>query len=165
MGLFDRLRGRDADSTPDPAAASADDVTADDSGVEALEEIGIRRLTAQDQATLDRARAGYAAHGIEPADLQSIAVAYDRAVEASDGANASADVVALISTAIGDHLVAAAGHRWVVSTDPFGTDLAVEPPRHGIPIVTRTLVAVRWMGREQGWIPGVVGHLARAGRG
>ena len=42
MGLFDRLRGRDADSTPDHAAASADDVTADDSGVEALEEIGIR---------------------------------------------------------------------------------------------------------------------------
>lgn len=53
MGLFDRLRGRDADSTPDHAAASADDVTADDSGVEALEEIGIRRLTAQDEAALD----------------------------------------------------------------------------------------------------------------
>ena len=165
MGLFDRLRGRDADSTPDHAAASAYDVTADDSGVEALEEIGIRRLTAEDEARLEQARAGYAAHGIEPSDLQSIAAAYDRAVEADDGAIASADVVTLISTAIGDHLVAAAGHRWVVSTDPFGTDLAVEPPRHGIPVVTRTMVAVRWMGRERGWIPGVVGHLARAGRG
>ena len=72
MGLFDRLRGRDADSTPDHAAASADDVTADDSGVEALEEIGIRRLTAQDEAALDRARAGYAAHGIEPSDRRYV---------------------------------------------------------------------------------------------
>jgi hypothetical protein len=26
------------------------------------------------------------------------------------------------------------------------------------------LVATRWMGRERGWIPGVVGHLARVGR-
>ena len=51
--------------------------------------------------------------------------------------------------------MATAGYRWVVSTDPFGTDLAVEPPRRGIPVVTRMLVAVRWMARETGWIPGV----------
>jgi hypothetical protein len=25
-------------------------------------------------------------------------------------------------------------------------------------------VATRWLNREQGWLPGVVGHLARAGR-
>jgi signal transduction histidine kinase len=32
-----------------------------------------------------------------------------------------------------------------VSTDPFGTDLAVEPPRRPVPVVVRTLVAVRWI--------------------
>ena len=162
MGLFDRLRGREADTN---GSADADVPTTDGDGVEPLEEVGIRRLTPEDEATLDVIRAGYAAHGIDPADLESIATAHDRALDAGEGAIESADLVALISTAMGDHLVAAAGHRWVVSTDPFGTDLAVEPPRHGIPVVTRTLVAVRWMGRERGWIPGVTNHLARAGRG
>lgn len=163
MGLFDRLRGRetDAEDASDDPASSGTEVE----GVEPLEEIGIRRLTPEDESTLDEVRARYAEHGIDPADLESIAAAYDRALDAVEGAVESSDLVALVSTAIGDHLVAAAGHRWVVSTDPFGTDLAVEPPRHGIPVVTRTLVAVRWMGRERGWIPGVIGHLARAGRG
>ena len=108
-------------------------------------------------------RAGYAAHGIDPADLDSVAAAYDRALDGHDDEDSSA-VVELLGTAVGDHLVAVGGYRWVVSTDPFGTDLAVEPPRRGMPVVTRMLVAVRWMGRERGWIPGVVGHLARAGR-
>jgi hypothetical protein len=162
MGLFDRLRGRDADTD---GSADADSPATDGDGVEPLEEIGIRPLTSEDEAALDAIRAGYAAHAIDPADLDSIATAYDHAVDAGEGAIEPADLVALISTAIGDHLVAAAGHRWVVSTDPFGTDVAVEPPRHGIPVVTRTLVAVRWMGRERGWIPGVTNHLARAGRG
>ena len=52
----------------------------------------------------------------------------------------------------------------MVSTDPFGTDVAVEPPRRGVPVVVRTLVAVRWMKRERGWVEGVVTHLAGAGR-
>ena len=163
MGLFDRLRGRETDAedaTDDPAAGGSEV-----EGVESLEEIGIRRLTAEDESTLDEVRARYAEHGIAPADLDTIAAAYDRALDAGEGAVESSDVVALVSTAIGDHLVATAGHRWVVSTDPFGTDLAVEPPRPGLPVVPRTMVAVRWMGRERGWIPGVVGHLARAGRG
>lgn len=163
MGLFDRLRGRevDAEATTDDPDTGGSEVE----GVEPLEEIGIRRLTPEDESTLDAVRARYPEHGIDSADLDSIAAAYDRALDAGEGAVESSDLVALVSTAIGDHLVAAAGHRWVVSTDPFGTDLAVEPPRHGIPVVTRTMVAVRWMGRERGWIPGVVGHLARAGRG
>lgn len=167
MGLFDRLRGRDADpgsgddTTPAPDGADGAGVE----GVEPLEEIGIRRLAPEDEAGLDDVRSRYPEHGIDPQDVDSIAAAYDRAVDAGDGAVDPAEVIALIGTAIGDHLVATAGHRWVVSTDPFGTDLAVEPPRHGIPVVTRTMVAVRWMGRERGWVQGVTAHLARAGRG
>ncbi len=166
MGFLDKLRGRD-DSAPqpddDPDAVSGAGDGDDLDGIDAVEEIGIRRLTADEEATLEAARAGYAAHGIDPADLDSIAAAYDRALDGHDDGDSSG-VVEVLGTAVGDHLVAAGGYRWVVSTDPFGTDLAVEPPRRGVPVVTRMLVATRWLGRERGWIPGVVGHLADVGR-
>jgi hypothetical protein len=167
MGFLDKLRGRDDGPTPpedDPDAVSGsgggDEVI---DGIDAVEEIGTRRPTPEEEAALDAVRAGYAAHGIDPADLESVAAAYDRALDRQDDLDSSA-VVELLGTAVGDHLVVVGGYRWVVSTDPFGTDLAVEPPRRGVPVVTRMMVAVRWMGRERGWIPGVVGHLARAGR-
>jgi len=167
MGFLDKLRGRDDGPAPtpddDPDAVSGAGAGHELDGIDAVEEIGIRRLTADEEATLEGARAGYAAHGIDPADLDSIAAAYDRALDAH-GDEDSSGVVELLGTAVGDHLVAAGGYRWVVSTDPFGTDLAVEPPRRGMPVVTRMLVATRWLNREQGWLPGVVGHLARAGR-
>ena len=167
MGFLDKLRGRDdgptgPTTTRMPSAAGGADDGLD--GIDAVEEIGTRRLTAEEEAALEAVRAGYAAHGIDPADLDSVAAAYDRALRRDHGDEDSSTVVELLGTAIGDHLVAVGGYRWVVSTDPFGTDLAVEPPRRGMPVVTRMLVAVRWMGRERGWIPGVVGHLARVGR-
>ncbi len=176
MGFLDRLRGR-GDDDPGPLAEDAEHAGgAGDAGtagsgavegVEPLEEIGVRRLSPEEEAVLEEARAGYAAHGIDPADLSTIAAAYDRALDrvgdSGDG-DGTSDVVAVLGTAIGDHLVAVAGYRWVMSTDPFGTDLAVEPPRRGVPVVTRMLVAVRWMARERGWVTGVTGHLADVGR-
>jgi hypothetical protein len=166
MGFLDKLRGRDDGPTPpddDPDAVSGSGAGDGLDGIDAVEEIGTRRLTPEEESELEAVRAGYAEHGIDPADLDSVAAAYDRALDRHDDEDSSA-VVELLGTAIGDHLVAVGGYGWVVSTDPFGTDLAVEPPRRGVPVVTRMLVAVRWMGRERGWIPGVVGHLARAGR-
>jgi hypothetical protein len=166
MGFLDRLRGRDDEpARPDDDPDAVSGAGADDGlgGIDAVEEVGTRRLTADEEAGLAAVRAGYAEHGIDPADLDSVAAAYDRALDHHDVGDASA-VVELLGTAVGDHLVTVGGYRWVVSTDPFGTDLAVEPPRRGTPVVTRMLVATRWMGRERGWVPGVVGHLARMGR-
>jgi hypothetical protein len=166
MGFLDKLRGRDDGPPPpddDPDAVSGTRPDDDLDGIYAVEEVGTRRLTADEEAGLEAARAGYAAHGIDPADLDSVAAAYDRALE-HHGDDDASSVVEVLGTAVGDHLVAVGGYRWVVSTDPFGTDLAVEPPRRGMPVVTRMLVATRWMARERGWIPGVVGHLARVGR-
>jgi hypothetical protein len=172
MGFLDKLRGRDdgtdrPDDDPDAVSGVGADDELDD--IYAVEEVGIRRLTADEESALEAVRAGYAEHGIDPADLDSVAAAYDHALAQHDDLQGDDDldssaVVALFGTAVGDHLVVVGGYRWVVSTDPFGTDLAVEPPRRGMPVVTRMLVATRWMRREQGWIPGVVGHLARAGR-
>ena len=164
MGFLDRLRGHGgdeaADDVPSAEASSGDDGALGD--LEPVEEIGVRRLTAEEEAGLDAVRARYADHGIDPTDLATVAAAWDRALASPDDAG-SAEVVDVIGTAVGDHLVST-GYRWVVSSDPFGTDLAVEPPRRGMPVVTRMLVATRWLNRERGWLPGVVGHLARAGR-
>lgn len=162
MGLLDRLRGRGDepdDHRPEDDPLPVGDLLED----EPVEEIGIRRLTAEEEAALDAVRARYGDHGIDPADLGTVAAAYDRALAAHTEGD-EVTVVEVIGTAIGDHLVQVANYRWVVSSDPFGTDLAVEPPRKGVPVVTRMLVAVRWMGRETGWVTGVVDHLARAGR-
>jgi hypothetical protein len=166
VGFLDKLRGRgddQGDTGRDEPTAAGPDTDDEVTGIAAVEEIGTRRLTADEEAALEAVRAGYAAHGIDPADLASVAAAYDRALADAADEDASA-VVQLLGTAVGDHLVAAGGYRWVVSTDPFGADLAVEPPRRGVPVVPRMLVAVRWMSREHGWMPGVVGHLARIGR-
>ena len=168
MGFLDKLRGRDdgpdrPDDDPDAVSGTSGGADDDLDGIYAVEEVGTRRLTADEEAALEAVRAGYATHGIDPADLDSVAAAYDSALEHHGDEDASS-VVELLGTAVGDHLVSVGGYRWVVSTDPFGTDLAVEPPRRGMPVVTRMLVATRWMGRERGWIPGVVGHLARVGR-
>lgn len=159
MGLFDRLRGRDDDAPTDVPDDDGPGEGGDD--LEPVEEIGIRPLTAQEQADLDAVRARYPDHGIDPADLTTLEAAWERAL--AEQTEDAASVVDVVGTAIGDHLVLA-GYRWVVSHDPFGTDLAVEPPRKGVPVVTRMLVAVRWMSREQGWLVGVTEHLARAGR-
>jgi hypothetical protein len=159
MGFMDRLRGREG--TPsDDADAESDGALLDD--VEPVEEIGTRPLTTEEEAGLDEVRARYSELGIDPADAATIEAAYDRAVDEHAEGDASW-AVDVIGTAIGDHLVTA-GYRWVVSSDPFGTDLAVEPPRSGVPVVTRMLVAVRWMAREKGWVAGVVAHLAHIGR-
>ncbi|WP_377642746.1 hypothetical protein [Oryzobacter terrae] len=168
MGFLDRLRGRDDEGavpSARPSAPPPDDEHGDAlDDLEPVEEIGTRRLTAEEEAGLESVRARYADHGIDPADLSTIAAAWDRAVAGADADDDSAtEVVDVIGTAVGDHLVTA-GYRWVVSSDPFGTDLAVEPPRKGVPVVTRMLVAVRWMARESGWVTGVVEHLARSGR-
>ncbi len=158
MGLLDRWRRRD-----EPAASGPDPVVDDSLDDEPPEEVATRPLTAEEEARLEAYRLRYEPRGIDPADLASIAAAWDRAVAAGNEAEA-AEVVTVVATAIGDHLVGT-GYRWVMSTDPFGTDIAVEPPRRGVPVVVRTLVALRWMQRETGWIDGVVGHLARIARG
>lgn len=158
MGLFDRLRGRE-DGAPAQEAAAPSEPDLD----EPVEEIGTRTPTAAEQEDLENARGRYSEHGIDPADVASIDAAYERALARAEDHDPG-DAVEVLAVALGDHLVRQAGYRWVISSDPFGTDLAVAPPRRGAPVVTRTLVAVRWMARESGWVTGVAEHLARAGR-
>ncbi|HET7762092.1 MAG TPA: hypothetical protein VFL46_06995 [Phycicoccus sp.] len=161
MGLLDRWRGRENEEATSSGSEPSGG-TAPLEATEPVDTITSRRPTADEESVLDAARAHYAAHAIDPADLASIASAYERALDEAGEEGAAAEAVTVLATAVGDHLVTR-GYRWVVTTDPFGTDLAVEPPRRPVPVVVSTLVAVRWMQRERGWLTGVVEHLARAG--
>ena len=89
-----------------PPAARVTTTSCD--GIYAVEEVGTRRLTADEDAALDAIRGGYAEHGIDPADLDTIAAAYDRALDLHGRPDSSA-VVELLGTAVGDHLVAVGG--------------------------------------------------------
>ncbi len=113
MGFLDKLRGRDDGPTPpddDPDAVSGSGAGDGLDGIDAVEEIGTRRLTPEEEAELEAVRAGYAEHGIDPADLDSVAAAYDRALDRHDDEDSSA-VVELLGTAVGDHLVAVGGYQ------------------------------------------------------
>ena len=79
-----RPRRRPPRPDDDPDAVSGAGGGDELDGIDAVEEVGIRRLTADEEAALEAVRAGYAEHGIDPADLDSIAAAYDRALDAHD---------------------------------------------------------------------------------
>ena len=70
--------------------------------------------------------------------------------------------MAVLGTAIGDHLVAVAGYRWVMARTRSAPTSRSSRRASGVPVVTRMLVAVRWMAREQGWVTGVTEHLPAA---
>jgi hypothetical protein len=71
-------------------------------------------------------------------------------------------VVERFAMGIGEHLHRHTDLRWQLVTDAFGTDLAVADGfKGGFVVVPMNLVAVRWLRREQGWVPGVVGHLVQ----
>ena len=93
-----------------------------------MEEIGVRPLSVDEEAGSTRSARATPSTASTPADLATVAAAYDRALDRHEGEDASA-VIDMLGTAMGDHLVTVGGYRWVVSIDPFGTDLAVEPRR------------------------------------
>lgn len=159
MSVFDRFRrGSGADDAAAEASSAEPEPGAFDD--EVVDEIGVHPLSTEDVLRLDALRARYAGFGINPADITTIQRAFDDALARQEGGEEATDVVEVVGAAIGDHLVERAAYRWVMVVDPFGVDLAVEPPRRGVPVVTQTLVAVRWMKREAGTLAGVVDHLA-----
>lgn len=151
MGLFGRRRDN-SESSADTAESLAEP------GTDLADEITTAALGAQEEEHLNRARAAYRQHAIDPTDLASISAAYDAGIRTGD-----TDLIGVLATAIGDHLCERAGYRWVLVTDTFGTDLGLLGPRRRATSMPHTLVAVRWMRGETGWVAGVVEHLAQQG--
>ena len=118
-----------------------------------------RRIEQEERAHIDAALEALAAEGVDVDDLASIGAGLDRALTTwlADRDSDHDAVVQRYAVAVGEHLHRHTDLAWEVVTDVFGTDLAVAAG--DFVVVPANLVAVRWMRREQGWVPGVVGHL------
>ncbi len=102
--------------------------------------------------------------GVDVDDLTSIGAAYDAACTSRVGTDPDNDakhVCEVFAIAIGEHLQRHSTLSWAVVSDMFGTDLGLAGSRSETVVVPHNLVSARWMRRERGWIPGVVGHLLR----
>ena len=120
-----------------------------------------RKIGEEERARIDAGVAAVQQDGVDIDDLRSIGAGLDRALAAwlaSKGADDHHDeIVERYAVAVGEHLHRHTDLAWEVVTDVFGTDLAVAAG--DFVVVPGNLVAVRWMRREQGWVPQVVGHI------
>ncbi|MFK5633487.1 MULTISPECIES: hypothetical protein [unclassified Ornithinimicrobium] len=160
MGLFDRLKNAASPRSgepegrvralPDPGDAPVRDLPLTPES---------RRIGDEERARIAEALAVLESEGVDVGDLGSIAAGLDRALvdwqqrhgDDHDG------IVQRYAIGIGEHLVRTTDLAWSVVTDVFGTDLAVSAG--DFVVVPSNLVAVRWMRRETGWVPRVVGHI------
>lgn len=156
MGFLDRLKR--TVTPPEPRVR-----TLPDPGEEPLAELPLtpesRRVGEEERARIAAGLEAVAADGVDVDDLRSISDGLDRALDgwlADKGGDHDA-IVERYAVAVGEHLARRTDLAWEVVTDVFGTDLAVAAG--DFVVVPTNLVAVRWMRREKGWVPQVVGHL------
>jgi hypothetical protein len=121
---------------------------------------------ADDRHRIEVALAELEAAGVDVDDLASLGAGLDSALtdwEAQPEPRVGHEtVIARFALGIGEHLHRHTDLRWGMVTDAFGTDLGVAGTGRGdFIVIPGNLVAVRWLRREQGWVPGVVGHLVR----
>lgn len=169
MGLLDRLRritptkgGEGGRGQPDPGARLS---ALPDRGDRAADELPLSpESTRPGEDERARVAAGLAAlesEGVDVDDLASLGQGLDRAL--ADWVARRGDdhdgIVERYAMGIGEHLARHTDLSWGVVTDVFGTDLAVSAG--DFVVVPHNLVAVRWMRRETGWVPKVVGHLVQ----
>lgn len=110
-----------------------------------------------------------AAAGVDVDDLAAIGSAYDAWLTTWLDTKESQrpdhqPMVDQIAVAIGEHLARHTDLEWLLVSDAFGTDVGVGSRRDDFSVVPMNLVAVRWLNRTTGWVPGVVGHLVNIRR-
>ena len=166
MGLFDRVRRAATDRQERAEHATETRVrTLPDPGEVATEELPLtpesRKIGAAEREGIDAGLGALAAEGVDVDDLASIGAGLDRALARwlADKAEDHDAIVDRYAIGIGEHLHRHTDLAWEVVTDVFGTDLAVAAG--DFVVVPSNLVAVRWMRRETGWVPGVVGHIVQ----
>lgn len=163
MGLIDRLRRKNSDESSAPEEPRVR--TLPDPGKEPLDALPLtpqaRKIEGSESERIATGVAALEAEGVDLDDLRSISDGLDRALahwlEHQDGDHDL--IVERYAIGVGEHLHRHTDLAWEVVTDVFGTDLAV--CAGDFVVVPVNLVAVRWMRREQGWVPRVIGHLVQ----
>lgn len=164
------FRRKGSEGAPDPARPPAVVQRELPDAGDALDpELPIRPITEvvppEQQQRVATGVAAVEAEGVDIDDLASIGAGFDAALSgwmATPEATRTGhdQIVERYAMAIGEHLARHTDLEWQIVTDVFGTDLSVAGGFGGtFVVVPTTLVAARWMRREPGWIPGVVGHL------
>lgn len=166
MAWFKRDRDRSEDEAPPAAAQSAGSgplVSDPEAPVRPVE----AALGEAERTRIATALSELSEAGVDVDDLHSLGKGLDEAFAAWEALPESQrtgheQVVERFALGIGEHLHRHTDLRWAVVTDAFGTDLAVSGSgRKEFVVVPTNLVAVRWLGRERGWVPGVVGHIVQ----
>lgn len=159
MAWFSK-KSRDA-AAPDDAGPVLETSAEIDTDPDVVGRPQAKPLTEEDEQRIASALRALAERGVDVDDLSSIGAAHDLAfaeARSGNGQNA-AEIVELFGVAIGEHLHRHSTFKWAIVTDAFGTDLGLAAARSETVVVPHNLVGARWMRRETGWIPGVVGHL------
>lgn len=156
MGLLDRFR-RDRDAAAQGPPPEPEHLQEGTAALPLTPES--RTVGPEERARIETALEGLAAEGVDVDDLASIGAGLDGALGRwlASGGDGHDEIVERYAVAIGEHLTRRTDLAWQVVTDAFGTDLAVAAGE--FVVVPHNLVAVRWMRRETGWVPSVVGHL------
>jgi hypothetical protein len=159
MGWFSRKSTEASQPAPEAAASTA---AMDVPDADFVGRPVAAPLTETERTRIDAALEELSARGVDVDDLQSISAAYDTAcTERAGGQSEPKAACEVFGIAIGEYLARHSTLRWAVVTDTFGTDLGLAGTRSETVVVPHNLVSARWMRRERGWIPGVVGHLVR----
>lgn len=160
MGLFDRIR-KTAAAEPDASTRTTDPGGPLDP--DPLDELPLspqsRRIGEDDRQRITAGLQTLEREGIDVDDLSSLGAGLDRELIAwqSEHGDDHDAIVERYAIGIGEHLHRHTDLSWEIVTDVFGTDLAVAAGE--FVVVPGNLVAARWMRRETGWLPKVVGHL------
>lgn len=168
MPWFTRKSAKDHAEPEPPKRSAASPLTSADTSGDA-DELPVhpvsRRLGPEDKARIALALQELHEAEVDLDDLDSLGTAYDMAFRAwQTGASGEGHdlIVERFAMGIGEHLNRHTDLSWSVVTDVFGTDLGLSDTRAGqgdFVVVPSNLVASRWMMKETGWIPRVVGHL------
>ncbi len=188
MGLFSRLRRATSEARPSaPPSQGADSTTHDDvsptgsegaEGVEGAEGADIPAdpprplhpvdvgLTEADREHLAATLAGLAHDGVDVNHLDALSAAYDRASQAwwalpERRRRSESSPVHRFAVGIGEYLARHTDLKWTRVSDSLGVDLGLMAARDGFAVIPANLVTARFLNRETGWIPGVVGHIVR----
>lgn len=161
MSFLDRIKRKATERASAPEEPRVR--TLPDPGDAVLEDLPLtpetRKIGADEEARIAAGVAAVEAEGVDLDDLHSISAGLDAALEgwiADKGSDHDA-IVERYGIAIGEHLHRHTDLAWEIVTDVFGTDLAVAAG--DFVVVPSNLVAVRWMRRERGWVPKVIGHI------